>query len=321
MSNLDPQSQAVVDALYASGLLPFRQRAPAETRGRMLALRAATPESARRPMSDVFEEAVPSKHGDFRVRVLRPRPAAAGERMPVVIYFHGGGFFMGGIDETDGLAQEIAASADVLVVNVEYALSPEAKFPVAVEQSYDALRWVAANAPRLGADADRIALAGESAGGNLVMVVALITRERHGPKVCFQVPIYPSVDYRPNVPYASRRELGGGDLILDMQDIAWMLDHYLEDSGQGEDWRASPILAATYSGLPPALVVTADHDPLKDEGAHYAERLRMDGVPVEHVCFEGTFHGFIGFGASVEAGRQGIALVCDRIRQAVWSVR
>jgi acetyl esterase len=313
---LDVQSQAVVDALNASGIIPFRTNgSPTAVREKVLSLRVAKPETSEHQMASVTEETVTTRDGSFRVRVMRPR--TSNSPMPVVLYFHGGGFFAGGIDETDELARKLAKGADAVVVNVDYHLSPEAKFPVAVNDAYASLCWVVESAARLGVDPDRLVLAGDSAGGNLTIVTCLQARERGGPKIVMQVPIYASVDMRERPHYASRERLGRGGYILDNDDIEWMLDAYLNDRGEASDWRASPILANSFADLPPALIVTADHDPLVDEGALYAERLQAAGVAAEHVCFEGTFHGFIGYAAVLEVGARGIDLVCDRIRKAV----
>lgn len=312
---LEPQSQAMVDALNGSGVLPFRQGDPISVRQRILSLRVPKPVASDLDMHAVAEERVSTADGAFRVRVLTPR--VADEPLPVVLYFHGGGFFAGGLDETDELARKIARRVDAVVVNVDYHLSPEAKFPVAVGDAYAALLWVVEHAGRLGIDPDRIVLAGDSAGGNLAIVTCLMARERGGPAIAFQVPIYPSLDMRRDASYASRARLGGGGLILDNGDIAWMLDHYLASDDDAQDWRASPILAPDFAGLPPALVVTADHDPLVDEGRLYADRLREAGGEVEYACFEGTFHGFVGYASLIEIGARGVDLICDRIGRAV----
>lgn len=312
---LDAQSQAVVDALNASGVLPFRAGgSPVAVREKVLSLRAARPMASEHQMSNVTEEMVPTRDGgEFRVRILRPRETP--DPLPVVIYFHGGGFFAGGVDETDELARTIALRAGAVVVNVDYHLSPEAKFPVAVDDAYAALCWVVEQAGRLGIDPGRVILAGDSAGGNLVIVTALLARERRGPAIRQQVAIYPSLDMRVRPDYASRHRWGGGGYVLDNDDIEWMLDAYLADRADALDWRASPILADSFADLPPALIITADHDPLADEGALYAERLGAAGVPVEHVCFEGTFHGFLGYAAMIAVGARGVELVCQRIAQ------
>ncbi len=316
--SLDPQSEAVVNALNATGLLPFRQHTPATVREKVLALRVARPAQSAYPMASVTEETITTPDGSFRVRILVPRTGAPKPApMPAFIYFHGGGFFAGGIDETDELVRRIATGAGCIAINVDYHLSPEAKFPVAVNDAWASLCWVVENASRLGLDPGRIVLAGDSAGGNLTLVTSLMARERAGPKLAFQLAIYPSTDLRPGARTASRQKWGQGGYILDNGDIEWMLDHYLNSSGEGNDWRASPILAPDVSALPPALIITAGHDPLMDEGAHYAQRLNAAGVPAEHVCFEGTFHGFIGYAGIIDTATRAIDLICDRLRRAL----
>lgn len=316
---LDAQSQAVVDALNASGILPLRQWTVPEARAKLLSLRPEGVVVPRPEMWRVHEETVTVADGSFRVRILQPRELKEGERAGAVIYFHGGGFFAGGPDETDLIVRQIAHDADVVVINVDYRLSPEVKFPTAVDDSYAALVWAVENAERLGIDPGRIVLAGDSAGGNLVIVLCLLARERGGPAIKFQVPIYPSLDLRPRAPHASRERWGGGEYFLIGDDIEWMLDAYFEDRAQGEDWRASPILASSFADLPPALVVTASHDPLVDEGRLYASKLAEAGVPVEDASFEGTFHGFVSFALAVETGARAMTLICERIAQATAS--
>ena len=318
---LDPYSQAVVNAINASGVVPFRRFHPVEARQELLKLRAPRPEPPVHPMASVMEEMIPAPDGEIKVRILRPRLPAVGETLGAVIYLHGGGFFAGGLDETDLLVRQIALEADVVVFNVEYHLSPESRFPVAVNDAYAALEWVAANALRFGVDSSRLVLAGDSAGGNLVIVTSLQARDRAGPAVAMQVVIYPSLDLRSRPPYPSREKHGGGDLFLIADDIEWMLDHYFTSREEGNDWRASPILATSFAGLPPALVVTASHDPLVDEGKLYADRLSQAGVSTEYVCYEDTIHGFVSMASVLPAGAQAMTLICDRVRRTVSAAR
>ena len=276
--DLDPQTQAVLAALNGSGVLPFHQFDAVTARARLLSLRPDRSKMELPEMAQVWDERIPTGDGGgFTVRVLQPRAIVEGETMPVVIYFHGGGFFAGDIDSVDMIVREIAARADVIVVNVDYRLSPEAKFPTAVEDAYAALIWVVDNAKRLSVDPDRLVICGDSAGGNLTIVTCLMARSRGGPAIRFQVPIYPSLDLRRSVPYDSRRKFGGGEYFLIADDITWMLENYYSDWADGEDWRASPILAESFADLPPALVVTAGYDPLVDEGKLYADRLESRG--------------------------------------------
>ena len=313
---LDPQSPAIVGMLNASGILPLRQWFPQEARLKLQSLRPDGLVVPRPELWKVTEESIERGGGSVSVRILQPRKPAEGERLGVVLYFHGGGFCLGGLDETDLIVRQIAHDADVIVVNVDYRLAPEAKFPAGVEDSYAALTWVVDNADRLGVDPARIVLAGDSAGGNFVIALCLMARERGGPAIKLQVPIKPSLDLRPRPPYASRERWGGGEYFLIADDIDWMLDAYYEDPAQSEDWRASPILAKSFAGLPPALVVTASHDPLVDEGRLYARKLAEAGVPAEDASFDGTFHGFVSLAMAVETGARAMALICDRIAKA-----
>ena len=310
-----------MDAINASGVVPLRRFHPVESRNALLKLRAPRPEVPTHPMASVTEETVAVPDGTVVIRVLRPRLADADHPMGGVVYFHGGGFFAGGLDDTDLLVRQLASQGDVVVFNVEYHLSPEVRFPVAVRDAYAALQWVAAEAPRFWVDPARLALAGDSAGGNLTIVASLMARDQGGATVAMQVVIYPSLDLRARPPYPSRARNGGGEYFLIGDDIEWMLDHYFTDRAEGNDWRASPIRAASFAGLPPALVITADHDPLLDEGRLYADRLRDAGVPVEYVCYNGTIHGFVSMAAVIPAGAKAMDLICDRIKRAVGGDR
>ena len=234
--------------------------------------------------------------------------------MAGVIYFHGGGFLAGDLDQVDAIVRRIAVQADCVVVNVDYRLVPEAKFPAGVDDAYAALCWLHDNAARLRIDPDRIVLCGDSAGGNLAIVTCLTARDRGGPPIRFQVPMYPGLDCRKDAPYESRKTLGGGGYFLSKVDLDWFSDNYLRRPEDGDDWRASPILAESFAGLPPALIITAGCDPLVDEGKLLAERYAADGVRTEYKCFESTIHGFVSFAAILEPGSAAMDLICDRIR-------
>lgn len=314
---MEPQSQALVDGLNASGLLPMHQQTHTQVREKLATLRPPRPAESPVPIFSVVDETITTPEGSFAVRVMRPRPNGEGETMPVVLYFHGGGYFLGDLDQVDYTCRKIARDADTVVVNVDYRLAPEAKFPAAINDGYASLQWVHEHAERLGVDPSRVVLCGDSAGGNLSIVLALLARDQGGPAVAFQALIYPSTDLRARPQYPSRVTLGKKDHFLLNDDIEWMLDLYTSTEEERSDWRVSPVVAESYKGLPPALVVTADHDPLVDEGKEYADRLKADGVAAEYVCFEGTFHGFVGFAPVLEVGMRGLDLVSDRIRRAV----
>ncbi len=312
---LDAQSKAILDAFDASGVPPLSRFQPSEAREKILALRVEAPPA--HEMWKITEEEVTVPDGSFTVRILVPRPPEAGEAMPVVIYFHGGGFVIGDLDQVDAIVRQIASQADCVVVNVDYRLAPEAKFPAAPNGAYAALCWVHANAGRLGLDPERVVLCGDSAGGNLAIVASLMARDQGGPAVCFHVPLYPGLDCRSSPPYPSRQAYGGGEYFLSRADLTWFRVQYLAENADELDWRASPILAKSYAGLPPALIVTAGFDPLVDEGRLLAERYAADGVRTEYKCFESTIHGFVSFAPVLEAGASALDLVCGRIRTEV----
>ena len=211
------------------------------------------------------------------------------------------------------MARYYCAHGGVIVVSVDYRRSPEHKFPAAVDDCFAALSWAAGHGDELGGDTTRIAVTGDSAGGNLAAVVSLLARDCGGPVIAAQILAYPVVDMHLDADYASRTKFGDGDYFLSRNDMAWLTDMYLERPDQADDVRASPMLAEDLSGLAPALILTAGHDPLADEGRAYGERLKAAGVPVEHVCFEGTIHGFLSFAGALDAGKQGLARVARRL--------
>ena len=194
---------------------------------------------------------------------------------PALVYFHGGGWVIGDLESHDQLCRALANAVPRIVVSVDYRLAPEHKFPAAVEDAIAATRWIAANAARLGIDAGRLAVGGDSAGGNLAAVVSLDARDRGGPRLVHQFLIYPGTDMRMGWPSLERH---AQQLPLTRAGMHWFIAHYLRNDGDKTDWRASPLLASSLTGLPPALVITAGFDPLCDEGEAYAEALRKAGV-------------------------------------------
>jgi acetyl esterase len=256
--------------------------------------------------------------GDLAVRVYWPRRIGAHESLPIVLYFHGGGFVLCDIDTHDAIARHLCCHGDAIVINVDYRLAPEHKFPAAVDDAYAALCWAAAHAEELGGGSvPLIAVAGDSAGGNLAAVVSQLAKSNGGPNVALQVLLYPVVELDASVAFASREEFGGGEYFLSTRDMDWFTSMYLEDAKQVQDPRASPLRSRDLSGLPAALVVTAGCDPLRDEGKMYAERLREAGVPVEYRCFEETIHAFVSFAPAIPAGDEALDFVARRLRAAL----
>ncbi|HKW36515.1 MAG TPA: alpha/beta hydrolase, partial [Burkholderiales bacterium] len=237
--------------------------------------------------------------GDVKARCYRPQGEKPGEPLPVVVYFHGGGWVCGDLDTHDSVCRGIAVHGRCAVVAVDYRKGPEQKFPAAVDDAIAAVKWVSGNAASLGADASQLAVAGESAGGNLAAVASIALRES-GPAIAMQVLVYPVVDQTADTE-SLRRFATGYSLTREL--LRWYQKQYLRDVRDYADWRASPLLASDHSRLPDAYVVTAGFDPLRDEGKAYADRLRGAGVPVVYECFEGMIHGFLPMGGALAAAR------------------
>jgi acetyl esterase len=252
------------------------------------------------PMAKVVDLTVATPEGNVPVRIYRPRTT---ERLPVLVYFHGGGFVLGSIDSHDSVARNLALMASCLVVSVGYRLAPEHRFPAAVDDCTAAVRWVHGHADLIGADAARIALGGDSAGGNLAAVVALRLRDEGGPKIAGQLLVYPVTQLRAAV--RGSMAANGEGYFLRARDVAWFDDMYLGDSKAHTHPYASPLLAASLNGLPPALVITAEFDPLRDQGEDYAQRLQQAGVTVTLSRYQGAIHAF--FGMPVDIGRRAVS--------------
>jgi acetyl esterase len=249
--------------------------------------------------------------GQIPVRIYWPQGEAA--RRPVVVYFHGGGFTLCTLDTHDPTCRMICADAGVVVVSVDYRLAPEHPYPAAVEDAYAATRWVYEHAGELGADPARLVVAGDSAGGNLATVTCLKARDEGGPPIALQVLVYPATDAAQDTP--SYVENGEG-YFLTTAHMRWYWDCYQPDRARRAEPYSSPM-NADVTGLPPALVITAEHDPLRDEGEAYAARLRAAGVEVESVRYDGMFHGFFGLGALLPAAKEAGEKVCATIQERV----
>ncbi len=231
---------------------------------------------------------------------------------PGLVYFHGGGWVIGSLDTHDNICRMIAAQSGAVVVAVDYRLSPESKFPAAVEDACAATLWVAANAARLGIDPRRIAVGGDSAGGNMGTVVAMMCRDHGGPSLALQLLLYPATDLS-SFETASHRKLAEGN-FLTRSAMDWFTGHYLARPQDALDPRASPLLATNLSWLPPALLITAEFDPLRDEGEAYVKRLEEAGVPVVCTRYAGVIHGFISMAGLLSEGRRAIGQVAQALK-------
>jgi acetyl esterase len=289
---LDPATRTIVDQMAAAGPVDFSDLSPDAFRQLFRASLGALDQAASAdPEEDVEDRSIPGPAGPLRLRLYRPRAAAA-QPVPLVTFFHGGGWVIGDIDTHDGSCRILSRRTGAVVVSVDYRLAPEHPFPAALDDCDAAVTWVAAHARDLGGDPAHLAVAGDSAGGNLAAAVTLRARDRGGPALCAQALVYPAVDFTTVRPSQVRN---GEGYLLTAAAIRWFSAQYLADHDPA-DPRASPLLA-DHTGLPPAVVATAEFDPLHDEGTAYADALRAAGVEVDHLDFPGLVHGFMGLGS------------------------
>ncbi|MGO9454880.1 MAG: alpha/beta hydrolase [Candidatus Binataceae bacterium] len=305
---LDPQMKAMLDFANAAGPMFLRAETPEQARGKMQALLEARPVEPP-PLYRVEDRHIPGPHGEIPIRIYTSEG-----RVPkgVLVYFHGGGWVLGSVTTHDVLCRSIAIAAGCIVVSVDYRLAPEHKFPAAPEDCYAATKWVAANAASFGGDPNRIAVGGDSAGGNLATVVALMARDRGGPSLSFQLLFYPAISAANDTP--SQKEFSEDGFVLSRADMEWFWNHYLNGPADRKNPLACPNAAGNLAGLPPALVQTASHDPLRDEGERYAEQMRKAGVKVTLTRYDGVTHGFVSFADVLDKGKAGIKEAADALR-------
>jgi len=290
---LDPDAAAVFKAFQEAGRPPYETVSPAEARELYLKGRVVSnPEPPELALVEAL--IIPSPAGSIAARIYTPsKLRKAGGLAPALVFFHGGGWVIGDLDSHDVVCRKLAHEGELMVVSVDYRLAPEHKFPAATDDAVAATQWVAENAKQLGIDASRLMVGGDSAGGNLAAVVAIAARDGNGPAIAGQLLIYPATDFAMTHPSHREPETS---ILLTHSVIKWFRDHYLNDAADVHDWRASPARATTLVGLPPAYVLTAGADPLRDEGDEYAERLKQAGVAVTYRHFPGQFHGFFTMG-------------------------
>ncbi|WP_049921441.1 alpha/beta hydrolase [Halopiger djelfimassiliensis] len=265
----------------------FSELSPPEARRAFERLQAGG--DPRIELASVEDRTIDGPGGDLPIRVYEP--GTDGSNRPLVVYFHGGGWVIGSIETHDATCRKLAAESGYPVVSVEYRLAPEHPFPAGLRDCYAALEWAGSAAPELDADPDRIVLAGDSAGGNLAAATALLARDRDGPDIAYQLLVYPSTG---NVLETDAYEENADGYFLTEDDMAWFRTNYFEREIDEGNVYALPRLAHDLSGLPPATVITAGFDPLRDDGAAYARRLADDGVPVSHHHYDDVIHGFFG---------------------------
>ena len=304
---LDPQARALIDLMIQRQVPPTHTLTPEQARSLYRDRRGFTqPEPP--PIGEVQ-----SLHTDGGVPLRLYRPLETGVK-PVLVYFHGGGWTIGDLDTHDVLCRQLCAAADVAVVSVDYRLAPEARFPAAVDDCVAATRWVQREGAALGLDVSRLAVGGDSAGGNLAAVVSITLRDGGDPAPAFQLLIYPATDQRAGAP--SHTSNGQG-YLLTRDSVAYYRGHYFGPNADFTDWRGSPLLAPDLTRLPPALVLTAGYDPLRDEGRQYAAALSDAGNRVQYLCFERQVHGFITMSRVIDEAHTAVDLCAAVLRRAL----
>jgi acetyl esterase len=305
---LDPQAEALLKQMAAEGAPQLHTLAVPEARQLLLELFAT--KGDREPVGRVEDLKIPGPAGSLGLRIYTPRGSGP---FPVLVYFHGGGWTIGDLETHDAPCRALTNGAGCVVTSVDYRLAPQHKFPAAVQDCDAATRWVAQNAATINADATRLAVGGDSAGANLAAVVALLARDRGTPSVIHQLLVYPVTDHAFDT--ASYRENADG-YLLTRDAMHWFWNHYLTNAADGADWRASPLRVRDVRRVPPARIITAEFDPLRDEGEAYAARLRAAGVPVQHSRYDGMIHGFFSLGALMDQGKRAIDEAAASLREA-----
>jgi acetyl esterase len=295
---LDPQARFVLDQMAARGGLDLTGLSPAEARAAFEKMRLPLPVE---PVARVVERSVPGPAGPIAVRVYAAEGLAT--PAPGVVFFHGGGWVIGSLESHDPFCRALANRSGAIVVSVDYRLAPEARYPAAAEDCYAVTRWVAEHGAELGIDGARLAIGGDSAGGNLAAAVALMARDRKGPALRHQLLIYPVTDA--DFETASYRDNADG-YMLTRDAMQWFWNHYAPDAAQRRDAYAAPLRASDLAGLPPATVQTAEFDPLRDEGEAYAKRLQDAGIPTTLTRYDGQIHGFAAMFEIFDAGKRAL---------------
>jgi acetyl esterase len=301
---------AVLERIRLAGNPEYWQMTPAQARewhNRKAGILDVEPE----PVHSVEDRVVRAAEADVPVRIYTPRASQA--PVPILVWLHGGGHVVGSLQSYDALCRKLALCADCIVVSVDYRLAPEHKFPAGVIDCFAALEWTARHAREIGGDPSRIAIGGDSAGGNLAAVCAILARDAGGPRLVFQLLVYPRT--APDEDSPSHQALAEG-YMLTRRVILWFHDHYRARDSDREDFRYAPLIAGNLSRLPPALIVVGEYDPLRDDGVAYANRLREAGNDVELADYPGMVHPFFSMGGAIDAGRRCMTEATAALRRA-----
>ncbi len=311
--SLDPQAKALLDMLGADPDAPRLIDLPPAAGREMYRAMANMLDLQGVPIGKTEDRTIPGPAGDIPVRIYTP--VAGGGTGPALVYYHGGGWVIGDLDTHDALCRTLANEAGCKVIAVHYRLAPEHPFPAAFDDAYAAVKWVEANSSEVGIDPNRVAVAGDSAGGNLAAAVCLRAKAEKGPQLAFQLLIYPVTD-------APRGTQSYKDFVegyfLEAEGMDWFWNHYVLSAGADPaDPFAAPLRAPTHAGLPPAYVVTAGFDVLRDEGKAYAEALKKAGVEVEYVNYEGMIHGFFNLQGALDVARDAVKAAAKALKEAL----
>lgn len=306
---LDPQVKTFLEQMAAQGAPPISEQTVEQARETAAAFtQLALPPM---PVASVEDRRIPGPQGEIPVRIYTPEGTGP---FPGIVFTHGGGWVIMNIETHDGICRAIANQAGAVVVSVDYRLAPEHKYPAAAEDAYAALEWVAESAAGLAVDPARLGVAGDSAGGNLAAAAALMARDRGGPPLGFQALLFPVLDHNFETrSYADNAE----GYLLTRDSMVWFWNQYLPSPDRGREPYASPLRAGDLAGLPPAYIVTAEFDPLRDEGEAYAKALEAAGVPVELVRYDGQVHDFILMGAVLPQAATAVSAIATAAKKAL----
>lgn len=308
--SLDPQAVEVLRRLAAAGAPPIHQQSVAQAR--LGAYRLQEFFGPPEPIGAVEHRFVPGPTADLPIRIYVPNDEAASRGRPALIYFHGSGFVISNVGIFDSPSRALANRTRCVVISVNYQKAPEHKFPIPFDDAYSATQWVLRNADDLGIDARRTGVIGDSAGGTLAAAVCLKARDEGVDGIAAQVLVHAPTQYGRITPSMIENARG---MLLEAADIHWFYEHYLARASDAHNPHVSPMEAKSLTGLPPALIVTAEHDPLRDEGEQYGERLRTAGNPVVVRRYPGMIHGFYGMTGALDAAKQLFEDIADFTRR------
>lgn len=311
---LDPQTKSLLDLIIEKGVPPTHLLTPEEARV-MYSERRFYSQPDAPDMALVEDMSIPGPASPLKIRSYRPIRSKTNDILPALVYYHGGGCVIGDLDTHDVLCRELSNLANIAVLSVDYRLAPENPFPAAADDCISATQWIHQHADQLNIDKNRIAVGGDSAGGNLAAVVCIALRDANDFQPVFQLLIYPMTDARAQTPSMTSN---GQGYLLTKDAVAYYHNHYIPNHVDRLDWKASPLLANDLSNLPPALIITAGYDPLRDEGLYYADKLSTAGVPTQYICFERQIHGFILMGRILDEANTAVKMCAQALKDHLY---